>query len=164
MTEISNDKAFSRMARICSSREYCRMDIRNKLERFELDQSRVDEVISRLEEDNFLNENRFVRSFINDKTNFGKWGRIKIEFALKQKGISKEIIDKAFSELPHPSIEDLILPLLQKKFKSVKGNTEYDKRAKLIRFVLGRGFSMDETLRCIDIIFAKNNSDEFNNS
>lgn len=164
MNEISVDKAYSRMARICSGREYCRLDIRKKLDRYNLDHFQIDEIISRLEKDNFLDENRFVRSFINDKTNFGKWGRKKIEFALKQKNIPKEIIYEMFEEIPQPSMEEFLMPLLKKKYKSVKGNTEYDKRGKLIRFALGRGFSMDETIKCVEKIFDKNNMDELYNS
>lgn len=164
MTEISVDKAFTRMARICSGREYCRLDITKKLERYNLEHSQINDVITRLEEENFLNENRYVRSFVNDKTNFGKWGRKKIEFALKQKSISKDIINEVFAEMPQPSMEELLLPLLMKKYKSVKGNTEFDKRGKLIRFALGRGFTMDETLRCVEKIFDNNKSDEIYNS
>ncbi len=144
------------MAAACAKRECCASQIRQKLNRYALDDSAKEKIIKRLKNDKFLDESRYCRSFINDKLRFNKWGRVKIEFALRQKNIPQETIAEAFGEFPDSSFNEKLQPLLEHKLKSVKGATDYEKRTKLIRFALGRGFAMDETLKCVDNIFTKN--------
>lgn len=153
-SKITEEKAFSRMATICAKRECCEQDIRRKLARYELDDATTDRVVRRLKKERYLDEVRFCRSFINDKYRFNKWGRTKIEFALRQKQLPPDVVSEAFGELPDISWSESLLPLLRSKLKTVKGASAYEKRGKLIRFALGRGFGMDDVIRCVDNLFA----------
>lgn len=101
----------------------------------------------------YIDDARYSHSFINDKLRFGKWGKAKIVFALRQKQIPQETIDEAFEEFSDELLVQSLKPLLDKKLKSVKGRTEYEKRAKVIRFGLDRGFSMPDILKCLDNTF-----------
>ena len=61
-----------------------------------MDDDAIDKIIDRLKAEKYIDEARYCRSFINDKLRFNKWGRKKIEFALKQKQIPLELISDAF--------------------------------------------------------------------
>lgn len=146
---VSEKNAYSRMARICSMRECCSFDIKQKLKRMQLDDDVIDRVLSLLQKQQYIDDARFSRSFINDKLRFSKWGKTKIEFALRQKQIPQEAIDEAFEEFSDELLTESLKPLLEKKMKSVKGKSEYEKRTKVIRFGLSRGFSMQNILKCL---------------
>ena len=153
---ISEEKALQRMARICSMREYAAGDISEKLRRMRLEEDAIARIIKKLVSNKYIDDERFARSFVSDKLRFNKWGKVKIEFALRQKRISQEIIDTVFSEFDRESLSASLKRLLTDKAKSVKGASEYEKNTKLIRFALNRGFSMDDTLKCLKEINGNN--------
>ena len=146
---VSEKTAYARMARVCSMKECSSYDIRQKLQRMQLDDEVVNRIIAALQQKKYVDDCRFSRSFINDKLRFGKWGKAKIEFALRQKQIPQEIIDSAFREFSDKLLTQSLKPLLEKKMRAVKGNSEYEKRTKVIRFGLSRGFSMSDILTCL---------------
>lgn len=149
---LSPEKALMRMMRICASKEYCTGEIEKKLLQLNIDENDIATIIATLKEKKFIDDERYVRSYINDKLNFGKWGKEKITYHLKSKQIPDALVQKAFSDISNETLTASLKPLLEKKIKSVKGETSYEKRTKLIRFALGRGFSMKDILKELDHI------------
>lgn len=143
-------KAFNRMAGLCAKREYCVFDIKTKLMRYDIETESVERIIEQLKKEKYIDELRFARSFINDKIRFNKWGKIKIDFALKQKRIPQSIISEAFQDFSNKQLNDSLEDVLRVKWKTIKGKTEQDKQNKLIRFALGRGFEMKNILASIE--------------
>lgn len=146
---ITQEQALSRMASVCAKKECCPLDIRRKLQRMSFSDEAIQQIIQKLKKENYLNEERYTRLFISDKLRFNKWGKAKIVAALRQKNIPAEIIEQAFSEFPDEALSESLQSQLEKKWKTIKGNSEYEKSGKLIRFALSRGFSMNEILRCM---------------
>lgn len=146
---ISEKQAFTRMARLCSQKEYSSFDISQKLYRLNFTSKEIENIVNRLIEENFINDERFVRSYIGDKLKFNKWGKKKIELTLKQKKIPQGIIYKVFKEYSASELNKSLESVLEKKWKSVKGATDNEKKGKLIRYALGRGFEMKEILSCM---------------
>lgn len=147
--KITPDKAYTMMARICSQKECAPIDMVKKLQRLNLTEPEINKIIDRLRKENYLDEIRYIRSYIHDKLFFNKWGRRKIALFLQQKQLSQHSIEKVLAEFSDTSFGELLPPLLEKKWKSVKGNSDYEKKGKLIRYAMGRGFSMDEIMACI---------------
>jgi regulatory protein len=146
---ISEKQAYSRMARLCSQKEYCSYDISQKLYRLNLNAEDIERVVNRLIKENFINDERYTRSYIGDKIKFNKWGRIKIELALRQKKIPSEIIQKIYEEMPEAETTNSLEYVLEKKWKTVKGASINERKNKLIRYALGRGFEMSDILSCL---------------
>lgn len=146
---ISEAKAFSRMSNLCARKECCAFDIRTKLQRLDLDTEVIDRIIKLLQKEKYIDELRFTKSFIHDKIRFNKWGKIKVEYALRQKRISENIVSEAFQDFSDEELTDSLPDLLKAKWKTIKGKSEYDKRNKLIRFGLGRGFEMRDIIAYI---------------
>lgn len=141
---ITKEKAFMRMAGICSRKECCSFDIHQKLYKMDLSQQAVDEIIRCLKNENYINDERFVRSFINDKIEINRWGKKKIELFLKQKQLPTAIVEKVFSEYTDSELNKYLMSELKKKWRYIKGDTEYEKKAKLINYALGRGFELKD--------------------
>ena len=146
---VSEKTAYQRMARLCSMKECCSFDIRQKLLRMQLADNAVNNIMSLLLKQKYIDDSRYTRSFISDKLRFSKWGKTKIVFTLRQKQISQETIDQALEAFSDEVLLQSLKPLLEKKLKSVKGKSGYEKRTKVIRFALGRGFSMPDILECL---------------
>lgn len=146
---ITEEMAYTRMARTCSQKECAPFDIVRKLQRMGLPEPLTDKIIDRLKKEKYLDERRFIASYIHDKLHFNKWGKKKIALFLKHKQLPQELIEEGFAALSDISFSRSLQPILEKKWKSVTGKSDYEKRGKLIRFALSRGFSMEEVMACM---------------
>ena len=144
--KISEAKAFSRMSNLCARKECCVFDIQTKLQRLDLETEVVEGIINLLKKEKYIDELRFTKSFIHDKVRFNKWGKVKIKYSLKQKRVSENIINEAFMDFSDEELTDSLPVLLKAKWKTIKGKSDYDKKNKLIRFALGRGFEMRDII------------------
>ena len=91
MIEITETEALNRVAAYCSTAEHCRAEIAEKLQRWGIAYDAIDRIINRLEQEKYIDEERFCRAFINDKYRFAKWGKMKIGQALQLKKISSSV-------------------------------------------------------------------------
>ena len=145
-------EALSKATRLCSLSEKCEQDIREKLTEWQLSVENTEKIIARLNEENYLNEMRFARFFAQDKHRFAKWGKSKISFALKNKGISSEAIHEAVKNIDFENYSEQLKSLLASKLKSIKYKNRYDAKAKLYRFGMSKGFENELVLKTIDEI------------
>lgn len=148
--KLSEPQALNRVASYCSRAERSEFAVRKKLLTWELPDDAIKRIIDRLKKEKYLDDTRFVRSFINDKLRFNKWGKTKIVFELKKLNISSSIYDPILDELAGDEFEKQLIHILSIKVKSMKAKNEYDKKTKLIRFALGRGFTMDLSIKCVN--------------
>ena len=147
---ISEDQAFLRMAHICARKEYSPFDISQKLYRLGFSSEAIENIISKLKTENYINEERFARSFVNDKLLINKWGVNKIEMHLRHKQVSQSVIEDTLSEYSKTELNSSLQSILIKKWRQVKGESDYEKKGKLIKYALGRGFKMDAIIKCIN--------------
>lgn len=134
-------------------REYCESDILAKLERFELNAGEAEKILESLKEDKFVDDNRYSRAFVRDKSRLSGWGGRKISFALRRKKIEQSIIAEAIKELDKTSEAERLLKILTVKAKTIgKDESRAKKTEKLIRFALSRGFNYDQALSAVNKI------------
>ena len=138
MTEA---EALSRMAALCSTSE---SEIRVKLQKAAMSASDIQRIIDRLYDEHFLDTARYCRAFARDKLRFNHWGRIKIQQALRMKGLPEADIRLALDELPEDEYLQILHDLLTAKAHTLHDEDEYTRRAKLCRFAAGRGFTVEE--------------------
>ena len=154
---ITEDEAFKKMALICARREYCKGDILKKLQRYELTENQAKSIINKLIKEKFVDDSRYCRGYISDKIKFLKWGKIKIEYHLRSKGVAQDTIRNAMEEFSTEDTTEALQKILQQKSKSVKGNSNYEIRTKLIRFALSRGFTLSEILKQLENLYSDDN-------
>ena len=119
------------------------------MERWQVEEDIQQEVLRYLVKEKFIDESRYARYFINDKIKYNRWGRRKVEQALYFKHIPREVYQPILDEVADDDYEEILLPLLQTKVKSIKYNSDYEKRMKLIRFAMQRGFSYSQAETCV---------------
>lgn len=147
---LTPEQALSRLAALCSRGEQAESDLRGKLAAWGVVPSQADVIISRLQAEGFLDEQRYAIAFVRDKFRFNKWGRIKIAHALRQKAVSAAAIDTALDEIDEIDYRRTLLQLLQAKARTVGGSDHWARRAALLRFAASRGFEHDLCYGCVD--------------
>ena len=151
MTEITEDDAMGRMMAYCASAEHCRAEVVEKMQRWGLPYDAVDRIVERLEQERYIDEERYCRAFIRDKYLFAKWGKVKIGQALQLKKISSMTYRPFFEEIDEDEYLSILKKLLAAKRKSVRAENAYELNVKLMRFALSRGYEMKDIRRCLDV-------------
>ena len=136
--------AYDKAALLCSKSEKCTSEIQEKLKLWGLSTEETEPVIEQLIAEKYLDDERFARAYVKDKFRFNHWGKQKIAHMLHAKHIRQEILDLAFEEIEEDGYADELRKLLTDKEKSTKAKDKYDKRNKLMRFALGRGFESNK--------------------
>lgn len=142
-------KALNTVAGLCSKKEYCRQDIREKLESWEIPEEEISRILGFLVKNNFIDDRRFALAYARDKFRFNKWGKQKITLMLRQKKLSSEIIREATDRLQQEEYDETCTRLLLQKKQSLKEGDPLKNKNKLIRFALSRGFDYDTVRRCL---------------
>ncbi len=152
MKRLSESEILHKSAAYCSVADRCVDDVRKKLTRWEIDLPVQDRIIQRLIQEHFLDEERFCKSFVHDKTKFNKWGINKIKFELRKRNIPDNLIQSGLDAVNPEENRERLLQLLVAKKKSVKGKNDFEVQQKLMRFAAGRGFTIDDILWVIERI------------
>lgn len=129
-----------KMAKYCAYQERCVKDVVEKLKSFDLPQSEKDQILNYLVENRFVNDERFAKNFVRGKINQSGWGLNKIRFHLMQKGIDKEIINEAIGNTDEEAYRQRLVEILQVKSKSIKSESDFEKKRKLAAYAMQRGF------------------------
>ena len=127
----------------CVYQERCHMEVTMKLKSWGLIQEAIDLLIIELIQFNFLNEERYARSYARGKFRIKKWGKIKIRMALKKREVYFKCIDLAMLEIDDKTYLNTLKELLQKKNDFLKETNSYKRKMKLIRYLVTRGYEYD---------------------
>lgn len=147
MTPLADNAklALAKMEALCSRREYCTADIKEKLKRYTLPEGGVEDIIAALKRSNYLDDARYAAAFARDKASLAGWGSKKIVFSLKGKGIAPEVIRLALGEIDEGRAAERMGEIITRKWKSLSKEEEIQKRRiKTIKFAMGRGYSYEE--------------------
>ena len=149
--DMTEQEAYLQLAALCAQAEHCQQEMRDKMRRWELDETVQNKVIARLVKERYIDDERYARAFVKDKIRYNKWGRRKVQQALWQKRIDSDIQQRVLDEIDEKEYLDILRPLLKQKRKSIKAASDYELNQKLVRFALGRGFGFDIIRQCLDV-------------
>jgi regulatory protein len=127
----------------CAYQERSQQEVRDKLYTYGLHQNEVEEVISELIQENFINEERFAKAFIGGKFRMKGWGKRKILQSLKPHKISDYCIKKGLEEIDPDAYYATLKKHAEKKLPSLKGQNDYIIRGKLSQHLVMKGFESD---------------------
>jgi regulatory protein len=133
-------EAREKIQQYCAYQERCHQEVRNKLYEYGLHRNDVDEILSELITDGFLNEERFAKAFAGGKFRMKKWGRIKITNALQMKGVSSNCILLALKEIDESSYCSTLRELLAVKSQLLEPDNDYIVRDRLSRYAIRKGY------------------------
>ncbi|WP_055079224.1 regulatory protein RecX [Lagierella massiliensis] len=140
---------FSKALNFISYRIRSKKEVYTKLKKEDVPEEHIDKIISKLEEDEYINDYRFAKAFFESKTRINKWSNKRIEYELIQKGISKDIINEFslnFKEIEFENAKDLAekkLPQWERKFDGFK------LKNKIYTFLSSKGFDYNTIERVL---------------
>lgn len=151
---IGVDAARKKIQNYCAYQERCHSEVKGRLYDMGLRTSEVEELLSELIRDNFLNEERFAIAFAGGKFRMKQWGRIKIKHELKTRNLSEYCIRKALHSINDEDYSLTLESLSAKKAPTIKGNI-FKKRAALTRYLMQKGYETDLVREVVKNAFEK---------
>lgn len=133
-------EAISKLEHFCAYQERCHQEVRQKLVGMFMIPEAIDVIIVHLIAHNFLNEERFAKTFVSGKFKFKAWGRRRLIFELKKKGVSKTNINQALTAITDDDYIDYFNDLANIRVNLIKESNIYKKRKKFIDYFLYRGW------------------------
>ena len=139
-----------KLVNYCVYQDRCHAEVEQKMRDFVLIPEAKEEILLYLMQENYLNEERFTRSYIRGKFYIKHWGKTKIKMHLKQKGISDKLITNSFSEIDEDDYLKEIEKLKNNYSEKIQGLNDYQKKSKIIKYLLGKGFEYEVILRIFE--------------
>ncbi|CCG54570.1 Regulatory protein RecX [Flavobacterium indicum GPTSA100-9 = DSM 17447] len=136
----SIDEIRSKMEYFCSYQDRCYQEVEEKLKNFNLIPAAKEQVMIFLIENNYINEERFAKSFARGKHNYKSWGKVRISLELKFRGISKKNIELALAEISTENYFNHFHQLAEKHWESCKERKGPKKNKKFVDFLLRKGY------------------------
>ena len=137
------DIILAKLKKYCAYRDRCHSEVRNKILKLEVYGDTLEEIISDLIIEGYLNEERYACSFARGKFRINHWGRTKIRQGLKAKQIPDSLIKIALEEIEEKEYLDVLTKLIIKKSNSLSEENNLIRNKKLITYAMGRGFEYD---------------------
>ncbi len=140
---LTSAEAFSKILKYCAYQERSHHEVKNKLYSFGLHSDEVEELLSKLITEGFVNEERFAKAFAGGKFRMKKWGRIKIEKELNALGLSRRCIANGMKEIVDEDYLKTLQLLLEKKNNLIAEADPFVRKDKLATYAIGRGYEPD---------------------
>ena len=135
----------TKMERYCAYQDRCLADVRKKLGVFAVSVAQADEIIRLLTANHFLDEKRYVESFIRSKMRANQWGKLKISQALWAKGIDSKIVAQHLAEIEDTDYMTMMQQTADKWRRMHK--TQEQSEQKLMQYLLSKGYKMEEIFK-----------------
>ena len=141
---LSVTDALAKMHRYCAYQERCHQEVRSKLLELGIFGDDLENIITALIEDNFLNEERFARTFARGKFRIKQWGRNRIRQELQMRQISDYCMRKAMEEIEEGEYLETLRSVLKKRAVALNnGLTDFERKNKVAQYAIQRGYEAD---------------------
>ena len=154
------EQALTSLMRLCARAERSSGDAMRLMATWMVPEADRQGVLQRLIKDRFIDDSRYAEVFVREKSNLSAWGEYKIRTALRRKGIADEIINSALQQMPAEQNLERLTERLKRKIRTIKYDTTYQLKTKLIRHALSLGFTMDDVLKCVEEVMRDINTTE----
>ncbi|SDD60505.1 regulatory protein [Pricia antarctica] len=143
MKAYSLKEATKKLEGYCAYQERCHKEVVNKLREMRMIPEAIDQIVVHLIENDYLNEERFAKSFARGKFTIKKWGRKRIRLELKQRSISRFNIKTALQEINQTAYLDTFDALADKRLSQITEKNRLKRRKKLADYLLYRGWESE---------------------
>ncbi len=137
---ISFEEAKVKAAAYCAYQERCQQEVRDKIYSYGLHKIEVEDLISYLITEGFINEVRFARAYAGGKFRIKKWGKVRIAHELKLRKISEACISKGFEEISEEEYIKTLDTLINKKSASLKHKIALIRKKKVAGYLINKGY------------------------
>jgi len=141
--KLTKEQALQKLRHFCGYQERCHSEVKEKLYNLGVFKKDHDEIVAALIEEKYLNEERFAIAFAGGKFRLKQWGRVKIEYELKQKQVSSYSIKKALKQIDEEVYLRVLNKLAEEKYVALKDEQFLVRKKKTMNYLAGKGFEME---------------------
>lgn len=156
----SGDEALASLMRMCARAEHSSGDALRLMHRWGVEPAEQQRVLRRLLAERFIDDKRYAESFVREKISLTAWGEYKIRAALQRKGIAHDIIAEALADVTTGSSVERLKSKLKSKLRTIKYDTAFQLKGKLLRYAASLGYPMDEAMEAVEQTLAAMNDEE----
>ena len=143
MKKYTPAQAKEKIQHYCAYQERSHKEVRNKLYEYGLFSNQVEDLLSELITEGFLNEERYAKAFAGGKFRIKKWGKIKIIHALEAQGLNKNCIKTGLKEISPEDYHKTLSDLLTRKNELLSEDNDFVRRDKLAKYAIQKGYESD---------------------
>jgi regulatory protein len=155
--EIDRSRIIDKMQKYCAYQERAESEVVDKLKKYELNGVELDEIISQLKEQGYLDNQRFAKVYAGGKFRNNQWGKIRIRYELQRKAINEQVIEEALESIDQGDYRRTIHDLIRKKKKSIREQNPYIRKNKLAQYMFTKGFESELVCDILNHEFDHNN-------
>lgn len=148
-----NEVALKKLRYYCAYQERCHEEVRTKLLSLKIYGEGLEEIINKLIEEDFLNEERFAKAYAGGKFRMKKWGRGKIIQGLRTHQISEYCINQGLKEIENDDYNATLEKLTYSTINKYRTNNLFETKSKVAKYLIGRGFESELVWRNIQKYF-----------
>ncbi len=137
---ITKEEALAKLQYYCSYQDRCHEEVRSKLIELGVYGHDLEDVMTDLIQEKYLDEERYARSYVRGKFRMKRWGKNKILQNLKLRKISAYCIRKGMTEIDDEEYYQVLKNTLSKYRASKKFVNQWDLRSKLYKHATSKGF------------------------
>jgi regulatory protein len=146
---LTTEQALQKLKHYCGYQERCHKEVIEKLYELGVKKKEHDEILSKLIEENYLNEERFAIAFASGKFRIKRWGKTKIKFELKQRQVSDYCIKKALAGVEDEEYLKAMQALAKKKYDSLKSLQYLIRKKRTMDYLLQKGYAYGEVVQVL---------------
>lgn len=139
---LTKEQAWQKIKHYCAYQERSHSEVKNKLYGFGLYKSEVEEMLSKAIEEDYLNEERFAELFAGGKFRMKSWGKVKIIYELRQKGVSSYNINRGLKAIPDADYRSTLQKLAEHKWQQLEGEHPISRQAKTTSYLMQKGYEL----------------------
>ena len=152
---LTPEEALQKLKQYCAYQERSHSEVKEKLYQLGIWKKEHDEIISKLIEENYLNEERFAIAFAGGKFRIKHWGMVKIKYELKQKQVSDYSIKKALKQIDREEYNATLQKLATQKYSSLKDEQYLIRKKKTTDYLMQKGYEPELIKQAIASLAAK---------
>jgi regulatory protein len=134
---------FDKLTRFCLYRERCDFEVIQKMNELKIVESYREDYLAQLKHENYLNEERYIKAYVNAKIYVKKWGKKKIMAELSMRKVDKDIVKKTFLEVDDDVYIANLFHLAEKKWRTISKKGDREKQSAMYQFLGSKGYESD---------------------
>ena len=145
---LTTDEALAKLEYYCAYQERCPKEVRTKLASLGVPRAEAEQIFHLLQEEGFINEERFAMAFAGGKFRVNHWGRVRIRMELRMRNIAADLIEKALGSIDETAYTDVLKQLLDKKRAHYEGKEQA--RDKTAASLIRAGFEPERVFAMVN--------------
>lgn len=143
---------------LISRRPHSKKEIEQFLHKKNATDREKEHILNKLEDLKYINDEEFIKWWIDQRQTFRPKGKIALRQELRQKGIDEKLIRRILDKEEEKSINSessLALSIAQKRLQRYQNLPSLEIKQKLSRFLASRGFEWETIKDVIDSLLKK---------